>query len=193
MSVTAYNFNRSGNLVTVTVTSDLTGVVYYHWYRDGVYVGTTMNPAKGFYVPFNEQARVQCNDTTSAAYDPIANAPTAFSANRTLYWTRSLSSDVAFYRIEYQVVAPYTDEDKTLIARIPVVAGQWDYHYLTPQIAEVTGLPLTVEFSISPEDVAGNIGTATVVTDKIVRRPAAPDFTLSFDEGTTYVTIAEAA
>ena len=185
MAITSYTATRFRDRVTVTVTSDLSGTIYYHWYVDGAYTGRTEIPSKSFYLPSGDQARIVCNDTTDDDYDAIANAPEDWPARRTLYWTRPDDSDVDKYMVEQQKdggawsVLGYVTDD-----------GSWSYSYLTPRLDDLSDYT----WRITPIDTAGNEGTAiTIGAERIVRRPDAPDFNVTFNAGALTVTFSEAS
>ncbi len=100
MSITSYSQAYHDGIVAVTATSDLSGLVYYHWYRDGAYVATTTAGNMEFRLEAGDQARIEVFDTNDPDYDPAANTPDEYPARRTLWWLRSLSSDVDHYRVE---------------------------------------------------------------------------------------------
>ena len=186
MSITAYRQNRLGQATRVTVTSDLAGTVYYHWYLDGSWIASTRAAERLFVLPPDDQARVEVIDTTDADFDPLANAPAGFPARRTLWWLRSLDLDAERYRVEQKVGSDAWSE----LAEVVPLPTQWSMEYLTPRLDDLS----VYRWRITPVDAAGNDGTARLIgPEKIVRRPDAPRFTISFDEGTTRVTFTEAA
>ena len=103
-----------------------------------------------------------------------------FAARRELWWTRSTESDVAFYRVKQQRAAA----GLATIAE-PPATDEWSYRTTTPRLDDLTNY----DWEILPVDAAGNEGTALVIQqEQVVRTPDAPDFTVSFDGGTTRVT-----
>lgn len=185
MAITSYSQTRIGDLVTVTVVSDLSGTIYYHWYSAGAYIGETTVPTRTFLLSADEQLVIDVNDTNDAAYDAIANAPVRYPATRSLWWIRSIVDSVVHYRIEQQ----RDGGDWTTIATIRQ-DNSWSYKFETPVLDDLTDYA----WRIVPVDAAGNDGPMlTFATERIVRTPDAPRFTVSFDEGTTYVTFAAAA
>lgn len=185
MTITGAQLGRVGNVTTVTVVSDLGGSIYYHWYRDGCFVRCTQVPHHDFAIEAGDQARIECIDSNDANFDPIANAPDAYPARRTISWLRSLATDIDHYRVEQNRASG----GWTLIRRVPHDPGVWQYRVLTPRLDDLTDY----QWRIVPVDAAGNEGTAeTVDAETIVRTPDAPDFTISFDPDTTRVTFAEA-
>lgn len=186
MAITSYTFQRTGCMTVVTVVSDLEGTVLYHWYLDGVYVGMTHHPERGFLLEVGDQADVQVNDTIDPDYDAVANAPVVYPANRTLWWVRSLDETTVAYRVEQKLGAGDWEEIGTVYRD----GAQWDYSFLTPRLDDL-GL---YYWQIIPVDASGNDGTAVSAdSETIVRKPDAPDFDIAFDSGTTKVAFSEAA
>src|SRR5690348_4345376 len=72
---------RAGNVTTATATTSLSGIVYYYWYLDGIYVGVTSSAtgssSRTFALTRGQQSRVDCLTSNSADFDFIANAPDA--------------------------------------------------------------------------------------------------------------------
>jgi hypothetical protein len=189
MTITAYDIRRLGPLtIQVSVTSDLGGSpIYYHWYVDGRYDGKSLTNVRQFTLQAGEQADVICQDTTSTSYDPIANAPDGFPARKTLWWLASAASDVELYAIEQQKDGGDWEE----IGRVRDT-GAWEYRFLTPPLDDLS----TYRFRVKPYDAAGNAGTTLALdaaAETIVRKPDAPDFDISFDEGTAKITFSEAS
>lgn len=167
--------------MTVTVTSDLSGTIYYHWYIDGAYIASTMSPAYSFYLAEDECVRVTCIDTNNASYDAIANAPAGYPARRSLWWVRSIDSDVSHYRVEQNKDAAGWTE----IGIVHHDDTQWSYSFLTEPLTDLS----SYQWRVYPVDAAGNDGTViTLGAETVVRTPDAPDFTISFDGDTDTVT-----
>lgn len=186
MSITAYDILRSGSMIRVTATSSLSGTIYYHWYVDGSYVGMTILDSYWFQVMPGDQSRVVCQDTNSASYDPIANAPTMYPSRRTLCWIRSADTDVAYYRIEENQDSGGWSE----VARVRHSEDQWEYRWTTARLDDLSDY----EWRVTPYDRAGNAGTAVSLgAETIVRRPDAPLIAAAWDNGTAHVTISEAS
>jgi len=184
--ITDYNQTRRGNVTTVNVTSSLSGVVYFHWYVDGVHVAATTSPEWTFRFEGGEQVRVEVVDTADPDFDTVAGAPAGWPARRLLWWTASVSADCAHYRVE-QKKATGSWETVGLVHH---QADQWAYQLLTDRLDDLT----EYTWRIVPVDTAGNDGTAkTIGPETVVRTPDAPDFDISFDSGTTQVTFSEAA
>jgi hypothetical protein len=184
MSITNYTTVNLGGTVQVLVTSDLVGVVHYHWFADGLYVGHTLAANKFFVLGDGEQLKIEVIDTLDPVYNVAAAAPLAYPARRTLSWVRSIDADVAYYEITEQAGTA----DPVVLGTVLANAKTWDYSYRTGRLTDLT----TYTWTITPYDAAGNAGTPLVITELVVRVPEAPGFTATFDEGTTLVTIAGA-
>jgi len=186
MTVTAYDYESTGdNLFTVTVTSSLSGTVYYHWWRDGEYCGMTTAPAMTFYVAYLEQANVTVIDTNDADYDHTSSAPDVHRATRTLFWTAT-DDPCSYYLIEQQKDAGAWEE----IARVHHSADEWQYHHQTDRLTDLS----TYTWRITPVSENGQEGTVTTVgPEVVVRVPDAPNVTVTFDAGTSKVTFTEAS
>lgn len=185
MAITSTTTTRLGHVTTVTVISNLTPPVWYHWYVDGSWVGRTSSGSRQFWLADGEQARIEVADTTNPDYDPIANAPVDYPAVRTLWWLRSLETGIVEYLIEQKIGAGAWTE----IARVRADETRWAYRYLTDRLTDLT----TYEWRVSGVDAAGNLGTTlSVGSELIVRRPEVPNFTATFNAGPTTVTFAAA-
>lgn len=176
---------RSGNTTRVTVTSDLTGAIYFHWYMDGAYLGFTTSPFRDFVLERNEMVRIEVLDTNDVNFDPVANAPGGYPARRTLVWTRSLDAGIYQYRVEQRkdggawVELGYVLDDP----------AKWLFRFLTPRLDDLA----LYEWRVVPMDLPGNDGTAVALqAEKVVRTPDAPRFTITLDD-TTEVLFEEAA
>lgn len=184
--ITAISQVRNGDTTTLTATSDLVGDVFWHWYLDGAWVGRTTSGVRSFQLPAGEQVRVDVQDTTDDAYDPIANAPAGYPARRALWWTRSPADDVASYLVEQQ----QNGGAWTTAGTVWAVDDQWSYQFLTERLDDLS----TYAWRVTAYDVAGNAGTALALgAEKIVRTPDAPDFDVAFDDDTQLVTFSEAS
>jgi len=184
MAITAYTLTRLGEVTTVTVTSDLAGTIYYHWYTDGCYVGGGQSASRSFYLGLSDQTRVEVVDTNDADFDPVAGAPAGWPARRTLWWVRSIEADVASYRVEQKLGAG----DWSTLAIVHDRPEAWDYAVMTDRLDDLSDYT----WRVVPVDAAGNDGTPfTIGPEQIVRTPDAPNFTITFDAGTTKVTFAE--
>ena len=185
MAITSYQQQRFGAVTVVTVTSDLSGTIYYHWYIDGAFIASTQLPTRSFILEAGEQVRIEVNDTNDVDYDPVANAPDGYPARRTIWWIRSIGDDVARYRVEQKKGAG----DWASIGTVQRNAATWSYSLLSPRLDDLS----TYQWRVIPCDEAGNDGTAkSVQSEDVVRIPDAPDFTITFDSGTAKVTFAEA-
>jgi hypothetical protein len=184
----AYSIVRDGNLVTVTVASDLPAStrIYYHWYVDGIFQATTTAPSRSFHLPGGYQARIEVVDTLDPALDPYANAPVGYPARQTIHWCRSISTDVAAYRVEQKVISGSWHE----IGRVRHVPGQWYYTFVSQRLNDLT----YYYWRVVPIDAVGNetSGVTEMGPIKIVRHPDAPDWSASYDDGAQRVTFSEA-
>lgn len=180
-----YSVTRLGNVTEVTVTSQLLEVVTYHWYLDGVYMGATSSPTFAFHVEDDEQAIVEVIDDPGSDFDPILQAPVHFPSRRTLWWIRSLDSDIDHYRVEEKIGAGAW----ATLELVPHNEDRWDYSVVTGRLDDLT----IYQHRVYPVDAAGNDGTViSLHTGTIVRSPDSVNFTATFDEGTTKVTFAAA-
>lgn len=182
--ITSYETKRIGYHTTVTVESDLTSTpVWYHWYRDGVWVHSGTIPSHSFYVERGGQAVIECVDSASPNYDELANAPDAWPATRTVFWWPSMDDDVKEYRVEKRKDAGSWEmiED----GRIRHDQDTWLYQAETGRLDDLS----TYEFRVVPVDEAGNDGTAQEIESEIVvRTPDAERYSLAFSAGTSRVT-----
>jgi hypothetical protein len=175
-----YSLVRIGEDTQVTCSTSLPDVVWWCWYLDGTYVGKTRAGTRTFHLPAGEQVRLEAVPTDEENYDPIANAPIGYSARRTLWWIRSLTTDAAQYRIDQR---KGTDEWSTL-ALIGHDDDRWDYSLLTGRLDDLADYT----WRIVPIDAAGNEGGETLIgPERIVRTPDAPNFSTAFDPQTTCV------
>lgn len=184
MSITAYSTVRLGEVTEVTVTSNLSGTIYYHWYVYGVYIGMSTSTSWLFYLADGEQGRIECIDTNDADFDAIANAPTDYPPTRTIYWTASVDTDVDKYRVEQKKNAG----DWATVGTVYHEASRWSYELTTDRLDDLA----SYEFRVVPIDKAGNDGTpVTLGAENIVRTPDAPEFTIEFNTSPTTVTFDE--
>lgn len=182
-----YTRQRFGNITRVTVTSQEGGTLFYHWYVDGAWVGVTQTPSFDFYLANGEQAEIICQTTHDPAYDGPAHAPPGYPARRTLWWTKSADADVDHYRAEQGTGASPPGAWTLLGTRKD--KGQWTFQYITPRLTDLTWY----WHRIVPVDLAGNLGTPIVFgPEYVVRKPDAPDFVLTFNNGTQRATFAAA-
>lgn len=180
-----YEQFQLGQLTTVRVTTPLAGDVYYYWYVDGAFVGMTTSPEYVLILPEGDQARVECRASHDASFDYATNAPATPATRSVVWWIVSTASDVAIYRVEQQKDGGAWVE----IARINHDAALWDYRIATPRLDDLG----SYAWRVVPVDKTGNDGAAIAEAARtIVRTPDAPDFTTTFDEGTTRVTFTAA-
>lgn len=186
MAITSTTTTQSLNATTVTVVSDLSEPVFYHWYLDGAFIAETSNPSKTFFMPAGDQVRIDVLDTTDPDFDSLGNAPDGFPARRSLWWIRSTSTDVAVYRVEEQREA----EGYNVIADVVQTLTRWSLSVLSSRLDDLT----TYDWRVTPIDKAGNEGTPLAIgPELIVRRPDSPGFSIAFNVGTTKVTFSAAA
>ncbi|NLE62138.1 MAG: hypothetical protein GX616_27590 [Planctomycetes bacterium] len=173
--ITAQTITRIGEIVTVTVTSSLSGTVYYHWYLDGQWYGVSTIGERTFYLAAGEQARLAVVDTTDADFDYEAGNPEPYPARRILWWVRSLSTDLDYYRID----ARKDGGDWSVVATVPRDGEAWDYQWTTGRLDDLTAY----QWRVVPVDLAGNDGDP-VATDAetIVRHPDGITFTVALEE-----------
>lgn len=192
MAITYNHTRRHQNMTEIKVTSDLSGTIYVHGYVDGSWIGRVVANADKtatFFVAMEDgdQAEFVAQDTTDDAYDPISNAPIGYPARRTVWWTASTSSDIAFYRVQFgtgqSLPGAWTDLGDVWDD------GKWSYVFISQRLVDLTWY----WFRIVPYDKAGNAGTVkTIGPEFVVRRPDAPDFTTAFNDGTQKVTYSAA-
>ncbi len=180
-----YSVVRSDYVTTVTVTSDRPATVYFHWYVDGVFIASTRSPTRSFRLSQGEQLRIEVRATSDPDYDPLSDPPLGWPARRSLWWVRSTDSSVSYYRVDQKLGAG----DWETLRIVPQVADQWAYSLLSDRLDDLS----TYTWRVIPVDAAGNDGSAvTIGAELIVRTPDGPDFTATFDSGTTKVTFDEA-
>ena len=180
-----YTQSGFGQTTLIEVSSDLTPPVWFHWYLDGVFQATTTVGEFWISLEPGVQARLEVIDSTDPDFDPLANCPAAYPATRSLWWIRSLAADLDRYRVEQQ----QDGGDWTTVATVLKKDNQWHYHIESGRLVDLA----TYAFRIVPIDAAGNDGTAQSLSSRrIVRTPAAPDFSLTFNEGPTTITIGAA-
>ena len=186
MTITAIDQVQDQEATIVTATSDLSGTIFYHWYMDGAFIATTEIASYAFYLLDDEQVRIDVIDTNDATFDPIANAPAGFPARRSIVWQPSLEGTARTYDVQQKLGAGAYET----IGLIPHRPGTWRYRLLTPRLTDLS----SYTWKVDALDAAGEVlGTEELDAETIVRTPDSPEFTVSFDEGTTKVTFTEAA
>ncbi len=184
MSITAYHIKRVGTSTLVTVDSDLSSPIFYHWYQDGQFVEMTRDNTKGFFLVPGSHSRIEVNDTNDADYDSLGNAPAGYPGSRLLGWCRSVAADVKKYKIEQRV----DGGDWTQVAMLRHENRKWYYTWRTGFLTDLS----EYEWRIIPIDAFGNEGTAlTFTAEKIVRLPDAPNFRNTYNESTDKLTFIE--
>ena len=183
MTIT-YAIRRFDVCVSVSVTSSLTGTVYYHWYVDGQYQGVTTSPTREFLLD-DEQAPIEVVDTNDAAFDPYASPPPSYPARRTIWWVRSLGAETDHYRVEEKAGAGAWEA----IGVVRHDPSRWSYELETDRLDDLTDH----EWRVIPVSRAGNDGAPVeLAAERIVRTPDAPDFELAYDADTDKVTFSAA-
>lgn len=182
MAIVSTTQTRQLGVTIVTVLTDLTGVVYYHWYIDGAYLGQTLAGQRSFQLQEDEQVRIEVQDTTDADFDAIANAPKGYPARRTIHWIRSWDEQFASYRISQ--IGGTTFDIGTKKQDV------WEHEILTPRLTDLTvhGWNIYAVDRAGNEDVPAGTDALTVV-----RTPDAPNWNFTFDAGTDRVTFAAVA
>jgi hypothetical protein len=186
MTVTAVTYRRAEDVTRVFATSDLVGTVFFHWYLDGSWLGSTTTSWRDIAIVAGEQARVDVIDTTDVDFDPIANAPVGYPARRSLWWVRSADTDVSHYVVEQKKDAGSFE----VVARVAQLDDAWSLAWLSDRLEDLS----TYAWRVTPYDRVGNEGTSTTFgPEKVVRRPDALDFDFAFDDLTGFVTFSEPA
>lgn len=185
MSITNITTQRIGQTTIVTAVSGLGGMVYFHWYVDGAYVGVSQAGTRSFAVAAGEQSRIEVIDTVDPDFDALAAPPAAFPARFSLHWIRSPAADVREYRINQYDGATWSE-----IARVAHDDAAWEYVFITPRLTDLR----TYRFEVVPLDPAGNPATVIpLLQELVVRLPDAPNFTALRDAGTQKITFTAAA
>lgn len=179
--ITSFVQIREGDRTEVTVTSDLAGTVFFHWYVDTQYVGGGEATTRLFHTPRGTQIQIEVLDTNDPDFDPAANRPTAQCSRRTIFWYRSLDADIDSYRVEEQI---FPGGSWTDIAQVPA-DGSWTYAVETFELQDLT----LYGWRVAAVDTAGNSGPPMgFPLEQVIRRPDAPDFAATYDGGTQRVT-----
>jgi len=176
---------RIGNVVTVTALTFLVGSpVYYHWYLDGVHVGSGTSPSFSFSVEQAGQGRVEVVDTLDPNFDPLSPTIAQFPARYTVHWVRNiLDSDVRGYLVQHLK----NGVTLTTLATIPHDSEAWDYRVLSDRLADRA----VYKFQVTPLDAAGNAGTTLSVEEQdVIRSPDAPNWNFTYDPATDRVAFA---
>lgn len=177
--------SQDGAVAIVTVTTNLTGTVYFHWYRNGRHVGVTPLAQKVFYAAKGDQLEIDCIATRYRSFDGWRHAPASYHGHRRLEWLRSADSDVRHYLVQYQ----QDGGDWTTFAKIAHKTGQWSYGAQTPLLDDGS----TYGFRVVPVDTSSLEGTPlSLDTIGIVRRPDVTEYALSWSAGTGKVTFSAA-
>jgi hypothetical protein len=183
MSV-SYATTRVGNTTVVTVSSTLSGDVYFYWFVDGMFVGVSDANSRGFTLDDGDRSRIEVVDSNDAELDPAAIAPAGYPARKTLFWVRSLGN-VDHYRIDQQKNGGDWSEVGNVTAD-----DRWSYSFLSARLDDLA----SYSWRIVPVDPTGNDGNAlTIDPETIVRTPDAPAFACAFSQATHRITITGAA
>ena len=170
--------------VNFTAVSDLSGSIFYHWYRDSIYQGVTNGPVHGFYLSYTTESDIVAVDTNDPDFDPLAAPPATYPSFRTLWWVRGSDTAAVQYLLEYTADGGAW----TTFKKVNIDPTFWEFQYRTFILTD----DVEYDFAVSGIDIAGNIGSRrTVLSDLMVSRPSAPDFTISFSAGTSRITFAE--
>lgn len=174
MAITSESVTRIGEISLVEVVSSLSGTIYYHWYREGAWVGMTTEPRKYFRLEPGDEERIICQDTNDAAYDPVANAPVGYPARRSLFWTQPLLGNVRTFKVqEKKAAGDWTD-------RATIRAAGWAYSWLSARLDDLT----EYTHRVLGVDEAGNEGPPLALdTALVVRRPDGVNFVYVYHVG----------
>lgn len=180
MTITSEKTTKSGGMTTVTVVSDLSGTIYYHWYIDGSFVGQTQHGTLAIYLAPEDQVRIEAIDTNDVDFDSVANAPQGFPARRTLFWTHSVDVDPVRYVVQQE------KDSGGMVTIGELLAGLvWSFVFLTPRLDDLANYV----WQLIPVDALGNNGTTLIIGfETVVRTPDAPEFTAAFNPGPKDVT-----
>ena len=184
---------RIGNNIQVAVVSNIhLSAQAFHWYQDGTYIGSTSVPYRGFRLEAGEQSRIDVIPSSNPAFDPEIQAPTLEpSPRRVIELFRSLDTDVGEYYLQQASSSNGVFWSDFITVRIIAHDSvRWSYRATTEILDDLTHY----QWRIASVDDAGNEGTigTSIGPEELVRRPDAPDFTVTFDEGTAKVTFAAA-
>jgi hypothetical protein len=200
--ITSVQQTRQGDTVTVTVSSDLPGLVYYHWFLDGVLVETRASDAGGeqrsFTLDKDEQARIDIGDTNDADADPAGLFDPPLSPRRMLLaWIRSVAPDIDHYDLELFRAPRWGVPINSVIysKRVRDDAGAWIQSIVSPRLNFYEYMYTLYMYGV---DQAGNQGPpafffAWETSLGILSGSDAPEFTVTFDPGSGRVTFHEAA
>jgi hypothetical protein len=176
---------QDGGHCVVSVTTSLTGTVYYNWYRNGRFAGVTVRPERKFHVGAGEQIEVDCIATRWRGFAAARHAPQSYHGRRRLEWLRSADSDVDHYLVQYQKDAGGWSTFRTVKHK----AGQWSYAASTPTLDDGS----TYDFRVIPVDTSSLEGTALSLDSLlVVRHPDVTDYAVSWSSGTGQVTFSAA-
>lgn len=163
----------------VSWTSTETAPVTFRVFRDGQQISSFTSPDQSgeitVSVPPGEHVVIDVLDTASQVPAKV------FPARMTVHWESV--SDAVKYRVEEFVASVWTLRQEI------VDSGAGAYTWLSRDLEDVT----THQFRVIPVDAADNQGTALTFSTLMVRYPAPPDVTFSYDgAGPKTVTISAA-
>lgn len=171
MAVTVQSIKKlSALLWRIEYSSDLVSPTF-QIYKNGVLLSTTPNTVIDIPVEPNASPVISFTD------DP-ADVPKRFPERFQLFWQKSEGADS--YRIERDTGAGYN-----LVTTIQS-SGLMYYSYLTSVLED----GIIHNFRVVPVQ-SGNLGTPTVFSATMVKIPAVPDVSYSYDSGTGQVTITQ--
>ena len=189
ITVTSLEVLQDGYHGTAIVTVDLPSAVHhFEWYEDGVSVGQTVSPSHSRAVDLNNSVQVECVPTRYADFDPQRNAPQSYPSAQIIQWLSSIDVNVDHYRVDH-ATGQSTPSTWTDVGRFRH-DSRWVYSFRSEDLADLT----FHWFRVVPVSVAGNDGTVLTFGPTFhVRRPSAPDFSTTFNDGTDRVTYGAAA
>lgn len=178
--IQSYQTTNAGPLTRVTVTSSLSGLIYYNWYLDGQLAGVTQQPSYSFALQPGQQGVVDCIDSNSSA---PPSAPAGWPSTRTLLWERSTDATIDRYEVQQSGGGAFSSGFSTgfsgsftTIGYAADIPSQWSYAFVTGVLADLTNYA----WQVVPIDRAGNAGTAiALAAELVVRTPDAPKFAVA--------------
>ncbi|HRS28490.1 MAG: hypothetical protein KBG29_15250 [Pseudomonadales bacterium] len=176
--------SQEGAWARVTCTTNLTGPVYWHWWEDGRYVGSTPDGVRLLHAPARGQLNLRVRPVRWRSYDGRRVAVPAYDGRVTVEWLRSPGGQVERYLVQ----ARPAGGDWQTLAKVRAT-GAWSQRCVTPPLADDTvyELRVVVVARDGSQGVALNLGSF-----HNVRYPdqVAPD--ISWDPATGRFTFAEA-
>jgi len=181
-AVLTVTLRRAGARALVSVTTNLSGSVYYHWYVNGRWIGVTQRPQHWFHVQDERrQIEIECVATKWSRFDHELHRPLQYHGHPLVSWIRSASTDVAHYLAQYRQDAG----EWTTFQQVRHVAGRWQYRVTAPLLADGSAY----EFRVVPVNTSAVAGTPIVLdTVTVVRTPPVTAYVCTYDEDTDRVT-----